>query len=47
MENAHIQNDAVQLQALQMRQTAEARLRSQRDDETGLAKLQQSLRRRP
>ena len=47
VENAHIQNDAVQLQALQMRQTAEARLRSQRDDETGLAKLQQSLSSRP
>ncbi len=33
--------------AVQMRQTAEARLRSQRDDETGLAKLQQSLSSRP
>lgn len=47
VENAHIQNDAVQLQALQMRQAAEARLRSQRDDETSLAKLQQSLGSRP
>lgn len=47
VENAHIQNDAVQLQALQMRQAAEARLRSQRDDENGLAKLQQSLSSRP
>ena len=47
VENAHIQNDAVQLQALQMRQNAEARLRSQRDDETGLVKLEQSLGSRP
>ena len=47
VENAHIQNDAVQLQALQMRQSAEARLRSQRDDEAGLAKLEQSLGSRP
>jgi len=47
VENAHIQNDAVQLQALQMRQAAEARLRSQRESETSLAKLEQSLGSRP
>jgi|TARA_A100001391_G_scaffold131334_2_gene90554 type IV secretion system protein VirB5 len=47
VENAHIQNDAVQLQALQMRQAAEARLRSQRESETSLAKLEQSLGDRP
>lgn len=47
VENAHIQNDAVQLQALQMRQAAEARLRSQRESETSLAKLEQSLGARP
>lgn len=47
VENAHIQNDAVQLQALQMRQAAEARLRSQRESETSLAKLEQSLGNRP
>ncbi len=47
VENAHIQNDAVQLQALQMRQTAEARLRSQKENETSLAKLEQSLGSRP
>lgn len=47
VENAHIQNDALQLQALQMRQAAEARLRSQRDSETSLAKLEQSLGSRP
>lgn len=47
VENAHIQNDAVQLQALQMRQAAEARLRSQKETETSLAKLQQSLGSRP
>ena len=47
VENAHIQNDAVQLQALQMRQAAEARLRSQRESETNLSKLEQSLGSRP
>lgn len=47
VENAHIQNDAVQLEALQMRQAAEARLRSQRESETSLAKLEQSLGGRP
>lgn len=47
VENAHIQNDAVQLQALQMRQAAEARLRSQREGEANLAKLDQSLGSRP
>lgn len=47
VENAHIQNDAVQLQALRMRQAAEARLRSQREGEAGLAKLEQSLGSRP
>lgn len=47
VENAHIQNDAVQLQALQMRQAAEARLRAQRESETSLAKLEQSLGPRP
>jgi len=43
VENAHIQNDAVQLQALKMRQEAEDRLRSQRQGEEGLARLEQSL----
>ncbi|SEJ81125.1 type IV secretion system protein VirB5 [Sphingobium sp. AP50] len=43
VETAHIQNDAVQLQALQMRQVAEDRLRSQRDSERALAKLDESL----
>jgi type IV secretion system protein VirB5 len=47
VENAHIQNDAVQLQALQMRQAADARLRSQRESEASLAKLEQSLGSRP
>ena len=43
VENAHIQNDALQLQALRMRQDAEDRLRSQRQGEKSLAKLEQSL----
>jgi type IV secretion system protein VirB5 len=43
VENAHIQNDAVQLQALRMRQEAQDRLRSQRSSEESLAKLEQSL----
>jgi len=43
VENAHIQNDALQLQALRMRQDAEERLRSQRQGEEALAKLEQSL----
>jgi len=47
VENAHSQNDAVQLQALEMRQAAQIKLRSQRDDETALAKLHKSLGSRP
>ncbi len=43
VENAHIQNDAVQLQALQMRQQAEQRIRSQRESEEILAKKLASL----
>lgn len=43
VENAHIQNDAVQLQALQMRQQAETRLRSQRESEQILSRKLGSL----
>ena len=43
VENAHIQNDAVQLQALQMRQQAEQRIRSKRESEEILAKKLASL----
>jgi len=44
VENAHIQNDAVQLQALQMRQQAEQHIRSQRESEEILAKKLGSLK---
>ena len=43
VENAHIQNDALQLQALRMRQESERRLQMQRDDEQDLADLSASL----
>ena len=43
VEDAHIQNDALQLQALRMRQEADARLRSQRESETILASKLGSL----
>ncbi len=43
VENAHIQNDAVQLQALQMRQQAETRLRSQQESEQILSRKLGSL----
>jgi type IV secretion system protein VirB5 len=43
VENAHIQNDALQLQALRMRQESERRLQMQRDDERDLAELSASL----
>ena len=43
VENAHIQNDALQLQALRMRQESQRRLRIQRDDEQDLADLTTSL----
>jgi type IV secretion system protein VirB5 len=43
VENAHIQNDALQLQALRMRQEADVRLRSQRESETILASKLGSL----
>jgi len=45
VENAHIQNDAVQLQALTMRQLAEQRIRSQQESEQILATKLQSLQR--
>ena len=44
VENAHIQNDAVQLQALQMRQQAEQHIHSQRESEEILAKKLGSLK---
>ena len=44
VENAHIQNDAVQLQALQMRQQAEQHIRSQRESEEILTKKLGSLK---
>jgi len=43
VENAHIQNDALQLQALRMRQESQRRLQLQRDDEQDLADLSASL----
>jgi type IV secretion system protein VirB5 len=43
VENAHIQNDAVQLQALRMRQEAARQLQMRRDDEQDLADLSASL----
>lgn len=43
VENAHIQNDAMQLNALAMRQSAEERLRSQQDSERILSQALQSL----
>ncbi|MBB3983201.1 type IV secretion system protein VirB5 [Sphingobium fontiphilum] len=43
VENAHIQNDAVQLQALTMRQQAEQRIRSQQESEQILASKLGSL----
>jgi type IV secretion system protein VirB5 len=43
VENAHIQNDAVQLQALRMRQEAQAHLRSQRESEAILSAKLESL----
>ncbi len=43
VENAHIQNDALQLEALRMRQEADVRLRSQRESETILASKLGSL----
>ena len=43
VENAHIQNDALQLQALRMRQESGRRLQMQRDDEQDLADLSASL----
>ncbi|WP_420542886.1 type IV secretion system protein [Sphingomonas naphthae] len=43
VENAHIQNDAVQLQALQMRQQAGEQLRSQRESDEILARKLESL----
>lgn len=44
VENAHIQNDAVQLQALQMRQQAQQRIASQRESEAILARKLGSLK---
>jgi type IV secretion system protein VirB5 len=43
VENAHIQNDALQLQALRMRQEADVQLRSQRESEAILATKLESL----